>query len=289
MNRRELLERERKHRPVAALCALGVPLLIIGSYIGAGRLGLPSSGIATEQVRAFDANSGALLLVVIVRSIGFLLLIPPLVFLYRATRARRPELPAAMYGFTFIGPLLLAIQGLLGYFGQSEVASDFVGRYGAGGDIYSLLDDLTDDSSLTTVATSIALPAILGLGVAMIYFPLQAMRAGLLTRFFATLGMALGGATVLFTSLTLLPDALWFLWLGLVFVGRTPQGRPPAWDTGEAIPWPRPGEEPARPAPSPAGVVEGEATEVFAGDEQEAPDHTGRRERARKRKRKRRR
>lgn len=289
MNRRELIERERQYGPIAAVCAIGVPLLIVGSYIGAGRLGLPTSGIATEQIRAFDANSGALLLVVIVRSIGFLLLIPPLIYLYLATRARRPELPAAMAGFTVLGPLLLALQGLVGYFGQAEVASDFVDRYAAGGDIYTLLDNLTDDSSLTTVSTSLVLPAILGLGVALIYFPLQAMRAGLLTRFFATLGMALGGATVLFTSLTLLPDALWFLWLGLVFLGRTPQGRPPAWDAGEAIPWPKPGEEPTGRAATPEGVVEGDATEVFAGDEPEEPDHSGRRERARKRKRKRRR
>lgn len=288
MNRRELLERERRWAPLAAAGAILAPALIIGSLLGAGRLGLPTSGVATEQVRAFDANSGPLLLIVVVRSIGFLLLIPPLIYLYQATRGRRPELPAAMLGFTVIGPLLLAAQSLAGYFGQSEVASDFTTRYGDGGDIYTLLENLTDDSSLTTVASSIVLPAILGLGVAMIYFPLQAMRAGLVTRFFGTLGMALGAATILFATLTLLPDTLWFLWLGLIFLGRTPRGRPPAWDAGEAIPWPRPGEEPARPEPAPAGVVNGEATEVLGAEELEPADHSARRERARKRKRKRR-
>ena len=94
------------------------------------------------------------------------------------------------------------------------------------------------------MGSSLLFPALLGMIVAMVYVPLQALRAGLLTRFFGTLGMALG------VSLILLPPApvllaLWFGYLGLLFVGRVPGGRPPAWEAGEAIPWPRPGEEPS--------------------------------------------
>ena len=226
----------------------------------------------------------------VVRAIGFLALIPPLLFLWQATRARRPELPGAMVGFAFIGPALLAVQGVLGYLGQQAVASDFVAQYTAGGDIYTLLDDLTEDSSISSAAGGLGFAAILGVGVAMVYFPLQAMRAGLLTRFFATLGMALGAATVLLLGQILIPDTLWFLWLGLVFIGRTPRGRPPAWDAGEAIPWPRPGDEPQKVADEDAGVIEGDASEAFEPAESEEPrDHSARRERARKRKRKRRR
>jgi hypothetical protein len=118
----------------------------------------------------------------------------------------------------------------------------------------------------------------------MVYVPLQAMRTGLLTRFFATLGMALGVASALLPQFGVLPLGLWFLWLGLVFLGRVPNGRPPAWEAGEAIPWPKAGEEPAAPAEAADDVVEGDATEVF-----EPQDHSARRDRARKRKRKRRR
>jgi hypothetical protein len=281
-----ILERERRLAPRAATCAILAPVLILGSLIAAGRLGLPTSGVSTEQIRAFDANQGALLVIVVVRSIGFLLLIPPLLFLYEAIGARRPGLPRAMVGFTFLGPGLLALQGIFGWIGQAQVASDYISQYQTGGDVYTLLDDLTNDSSLSTVGQSLILPAILGLCVAMVYFPLQAQRVGLITRFFGTLGMALGAATLLFATLTLLPDTFWFLWLGLVFIGRTPRGRPPAWDAGKAIPWPRAGEAPADVATEPA-VVEGDAGEVFAGDAER--DHSERRERARKRKRKRRR
>ena len=102
-----------------------------------------------------------------------------------------------MVGFAFIGPVLLALQRVVGYFAQVGVASDFVAQYAAGGDIYTLLDDLTDDSSLSAAAGGMGFAAILGVGVAMIYFSLKAMRAGLLTRFWATLGMALGVSAIL--------------------------------------------------------------------------------------------
>jgi hypothetical protein len=290
MSKKQILEREARLAMPAAICAIVAPVLIIGSLIGAGQLNLPSTGMATESIRAFEANSTSLLALSVVRAIGFLALIPPLLFLWQATRARRPELPGAMVGFAFIGPALLAVQGVLGYLGQQAVASDFVAQSAAGGDIYTLLDDLTENSGLNSAAGGLGFAAILGVGVAMVYFPLQAMRAGLLTRFFATLGMALGGATVLLLGQILIPDTLWFLYLGLVFIGRTPRGRPPAWDAGEAIPWPRPGDEPQQVADEDADVIEGDASEAFepAGPE-ERPDHSARRERARKRKRKRRR
>ncbi|MET0925793.1 MAG: hypothetical protein ABWY90_00300, partial [Solirubrobacterales bacterium] len=76
------------------------------------------------------------------------------------------------------------------------------------------------------------------------------------------------------------------LWLGLVFIGRTPKGRPAAWDAAEAIPWPRPGDEPQEQRTVDDEVVDGDASEVFEAPE--PVDHSARRERAKKRKRKRR-
>jgi hypothetical protein len=118
----------------------------------------------------------------------------------------------------------------------------------------------------------------------MIYTSLQAMRAGLVTRFIGTLGMALGGALVVIApQLSLLAISIWFGWLGLMFLDRVPRGRPPAWAAGEAIPWPKPGEQAAEATPA---VVEGDATEAFAAESNN--DNSARRERARKKKRKRR-
>ncbi|MGE5407585.1 MAG: hypothetical protein ACM3NV_03135, partial [Syntrophothermus sp.] len=35
---------------------------------------------------------------------------------------------------------------------------------------------------------------------------------------------------------------IFFIYFGLLLIGRLPGGRPPAWAAGEAIPWPTPGE-----------------------------------------------
>ena len=83
----------------------------------------------------------------------------------------------------------------------------------------------------------------LSLVVALLYTCLWAMRVGLLTRFWGSLGMAVGIAALIgLTPLAL----LWFLYLGVLLVGRIPGGRPPAWAAGEAIPWPTPGQTAAK-------------------------------------------
>jgi hypothetical protein len=142
-------------------------------------------------------------------------------------------------------------------------------------------ENLIDNSDARQTIAGLLFPALLAMIVAVVYPSLHAMRVGLLTRFFGTLGMAIG-VSVLFIGLFGL--FLWVLALGLLILDRWPGDRPPAWDAGEAVPWPRPGEE-----PPPKETEEGEADEeaVKLGAQEENP-HAGRRERAKRRKRKRR-
>ena len=287
MGRQEILDRERRWaRPAAGAAILAAPLYIVSVILDQGG-DVPTSGLDTERYRAIDASSSDLLASTVLRGLSFFLLCVPLFFLFRAAQARSERVSGAMAGFAFIGPVLLGVQGALAWVAQTQVASDFVAQSGPGGDVYTLLDDLVDDSGVFDVASNLLFPAIIGMLVAMIYIPLQAMRVGLLTRFFGTLGMALGaGMLFIVPAIALLTIAVWFLWLGLVIIDRVPAGpRPPAWDAGVAIPWPRPGDEPSEPDAE-DDVVEGDAEELMAP---EPRDHSARRERARKRKRKRRR
>ena len=77
----------------------------------------------------------------------------------------------------------------------------------------------------------------------MFYTALYGMRTGLLTRFWGSLGMALGAVS--FFPVFFQFAVLWFVYLGLLIVGRVPGGRPPAWAAGEPVPWPTPGEKAA--------------------------------------------
>jgi hypothetical protein len=285
MNPRQILERERGLATYAGLASIAVPVLFIGSTALITSIAVPD-GLATDEISSFDTHSTAIFAASVLRALGLAAMAVPLYFLFRATQARSERVHRAMVGFVILAPVFLAAQSILFYVGQSQLSSDFVAAAAPGGDVYTLLDNLAEDNSLLLSAGVAGQLAGLALIVAMIYVPLQAMRVGLLTRFFATLGMALGVAAVLLPALTPLPLTLWFSWLGFVILNRVPRGRPPAWDAGIAIPWPTAGKRASEPEPQ--EVMEGDATEVFA-DNAEPKDQTSRRERAKKRKRKRRR
>lgn len=113
------------------------------------------------------------------------------------------------------------------------------------------------EASPTALATLLGLTGALCLIVGLFYTALWAMRTGVLSRFWAAFGMALGITVLLGIVLFLL---VWLAYVGLLIGGWVPGGRPPAWAAGEAVPWPTPGEKAAaelesrgeeEPSPSP--------------------------------------
>jgi hypothetical protein len=143
----------------------------------------------------------------------------------------------------------------------------------------------TDNANTLQVAQALLFPAVLGLVVMMIYVPLQAQRVGLLSRFFGSFGMALGASMILILPVALLGVLVWIGYLGLLIAGRVPGGRPPAWEAGEAIPWPRPGEGDSSSAAGGDGAIEGKASEVGTDEPAAAPGETSSERRKRKRRR----
>ena len=292
ISRSETLERERRWaRPAGIAALLVAPLFILALYLEGSSPAL-GAALPTEQYRLVNEDSAQLVPAYITQGVALALAALPLLYLFRAAQARSQRVSPAMLGFALIGPLLYAAALILTNLARSEVAADFVAQADAGGDIYTLLPGVSEGSPMLTIGSTLFLPATLGMVVAMVYICLQAQRVGLLTRFFGSLGMALGVLLLLINPrFSLLALAIWFGWLGFLILDRTPRGRPPAWAAGEAIPWPRPGEEPVEPARSPASdaALDGHADEVLPAGSTAAKDHAARRERARKRKRKRRR
>ncbi len=136
-------------------------------------------------------------------------------------------------------------------------------------------NEIIDDSKTLQLAAVMGLVGALGFVFAMVYTSLWSFRVGLLTRFWGTLGMALGVALVFLGSLGFLGLLIWFAALGMMFIGFFPGGRPPAWAAGMAIPWPKP--EPRGGAGGKGTPVEGSGREVEepalpAGTEDSAPD-----------------
>ena len=163
----------------------------------------------------------------------------PLFFLFKAAQARTDRVRGMLIGLVVLGPVILAVQGLITWSGQTDVAAQFVEQAPGVGDIYSLAENLREDSGGLQTAAGLLLPGMLALIFSMIYTPLWAVRTGLLTRFFGTLGMALGASLLFILQIALLADPLLARLLRPAAVrAACPSGRPPAWDAGEAIPWP---------------------------------------------------
>jgi hypothetical protein len=123
-----------------------------------------------------------------------------------------------------------------------------------------LASDLIDDSTSLKVGSLLRFVGLISLVFALIYIPLWAMRTGLLTRFWAILGLALG-VSLLLVPVGIFGLVLWFAVLGLMLASWWPRPLPPAWGAGEAIPWLRPGDD-AGTAGGTGGTVEGSGREV---------------------------
>ncbi len=121
-------------------------------------------------------------------------------------------------------------------------------------------NEIIDESRTLQLAAVMGLVGALGFVFAMVYTSLWAFRVGLLTRFWGTLGMALGVALVFLGSLGFLGLLIWFAALGMMYIGFFPGGRPPAWAAGVAIPWPKP--QPRGAADDKDQPLEGSGREV---------------------------
>lgn len=228
----------RAARP-AAVAALASALLIIvvpTLYLAVALDSTPEG--VDELLAAADRESADFIVSGAIQSLGLLLLIAPLLYLYRAIKARRPDLPSAALVLLVAGPLLAALVRVLRQVDLTSLAGDFVAM---GGGTEDQAEDFVTDQAFGGLREAL-FGANLALGLAIVFAALYAMRTGLLSRFMGVLGIIIG-------VLYLLPPPIggtgggiiqlfWLGGLGLLFLDRWPGGRGPAWSSGEAIPWP---------------------------------------------------
>jgi hypothetical protein len=127
----------------------------------------------------------------------------------------------------------------------------------------------TKEASLAPLATGLGLAGALGFVVALLYTGLWAMRTGLLSRFWGSVGMVAGIAFLL--GPLFLVALVWFVYFGMLCLGIVPGGRPPAGEAGEAIPWPTPGDKAAAELEPEGGWDEDEQPEVEPGEGDDEP------------------
>jgi hypothetical protein len=259
---------------------VAVIILIISAIVIAGVNG---TGEAELLESAYE-HASSVTISSVLEAIGFLILVAPLYFLFHAALARSSgRMKAQLVGVIVVAPLFFAISGVLNGIATNEAADAFEKgevkstlsaakgseecreeerdkgakafgeKYDSGSSPLkdceateqkeSTAENALSEASLRDAATGFGLAGRIGLAVALVYCCLWGMRTGLLSRFWGSLGMALGVAALLLLVQFCL---IFFIYFGLLLVGKLPGGRPPAWAAGEAVAWPTAGERMAK-------------------------------------------
>lgn len=250
MSVEQILERERRWARPVGIAGVLTAVFLFGSLVIQGSVDLPRTTSEEALLRAVDADFGTLLFGGVLAAIGLALMTSPLLYLFRAAEARSDRVRSGLIGLAIAGPVFLSAHSILNWLALRSAAQDFL----AGAKhTDKIAKDLLSESTFVNVALGLKTAGVLGLAFSMLYISLWAMRVGLLTRFWGTLGMALG------PSLVLLPFGLygimiWFVTIAALIADWWRGPRPPAWAAGVAIPWAPPGQQVAAPdiPPDPA-------------------------------------
>ncbi len=197
----------------------------------------PAVSPREAEVKYVSHHASALIAGSALKAISLIVLTLVLLLLLSATRFRRPETWSAARPLVLVGGIGLAIVTLV-----HQVVSAIQAHSFAVGHNFSnhAVEKALTQGSINVGSQYLDLIAALALTAGFIAVSVNAIRVGLLPRWMGVIGifsavlifLPIGGAT-----LEIVP-AFWMLGMGILFMGRWPNGDPPAWAAGEPRPWP---------------------------------------------------
>jgi hypothetical protein len=189
------------------------------------------------EVKYISHHALALIAGSAIKSLSLVALTLLLLLLLDATRFRRPETWSLARPLVLFGGFGLALVNIVHQITLSIQVHDFA----TGHDLSThAVERALAQGAVNVGSEYLALLAALVLMAGMVAVSLNAMRVGLLTRWMGVVGifaavlifLPIGGAT-----LEVIP-AFWMCAMGILYLGRWPNGDPPAWTAGEPRPWP---------------------------------------------------
>ena len=269
MNREEQLGWEsRWARPVGAAAIAAALMFLISGFIFPPE---DRNGIEPypDALLSIDERPGSYYAYVALPVLGSLLVALVLYYMFRATQARGGGMPRWFVYLVFGAPILYALSQLWFSLELRDLADRFAAQdviRGEAGD-----DKANDMADFSPVLEGLRSAGVVALAFVYVMLPLRARRVGLLTPFMSILGVIVG-VLLVFATLGIAPviQAFWLGAIGMLLLGSWPGGRGPAWESGEAEPWPTaaqrrglapmPGDEPQldpnEPVPEPEPVPE---------------------------------
>jgi hypothetical protein len=249
MSVEDQLQYEARVRTRQAILAVVAAVLLLVSPI-MELAGLhPKVNELTLTLIAINQRFPLDLIAALVQAAGLVALAFTLGWLGGRSQVRDPGVRTWVRWLAVAGALVSAI-GWVGSGIAAAVASNsFVS---SGSQTYVQAYNLTSSSgfALTGLLEQLLGPVLLAAGF--IFVALNAMRVGLLPRNIGFIGVA-AGALVLFPILPVpIVECFWLAVLAILLAGRWPDGDPPAWKTGLAVPW-APGQRGGRAGSAAAG------------------------------------
>jgi hypothetical protein len=189
------------------------------------------------EVKYISHHAYALIAGSVMASLAIAALTLVLLVLVDATRFRRPQMWVAARPLVLAGGIALAVVSV----GHQVVTSIETHNFAVGHDFSNhAVDNALTKGTANLIIVYLDLLAGLAVAGGMIVVMINAMRVGLITRWMGVLGiftgilifLPIGGAT-----LEVVP-AFWLVAMGILYIGKWPNGQPPAWESGEARPWP---------------------------------------------------
>lgn len=252
----QLVERERPVRNKVGLVALATAILTVVSNIvqnaalsdrprvteidalrdAAGEpLGRP--GLGTDQVLFFHDHAASVLIGSVLQALVSVGVGVVLVGLLRFTLDRGGRAPRFARELVIVGAAAAAIGTVLLTLGLVLNAGDFASSADHG---TQAAHDAARSGFLVVAGTVLGLVGLFPLAAGFVMVAIAAMRVGLLTRFVGVLGAIVGVLQILgpLSAGAFVVNAFWLAMVGALMLGRWPSGMPPAWDEGEAVPWP---------------------------------------------------
>jgi Domain of unknown function (DUF4386) len=233
------LEWERRTGRLAAAAAFASAVFLVANTILVQAVVLQDRPTEDRGILlAIDEQAGAFLASALVQALNYAGLGVVLWYLFRVTRYRRSELPSWFVWLVYLGPLMFAVASVLSALDRMDIADQFASgeaTEGVAGERRA--ENLLDERGPIPVALGAA--GTLALAFSLVLVSLNAMRAGILSRFLGVIGIIVGALYVIpIFGGPLIVQIFWLGALGAVFLGYWPGGRGEAWETGTAVRWP---------------------------------------------------
>jgi hypothetical protein len=245
----------------------------------AGPIG-PTPSVRTPLFEYFVDHKSDLILGALLLGLATVFAAGALAILGRAVLLRSERFPGWVRFLPFVGAAIFFVGSLLLAIGTGTRVDDYL----ASNRTVDTVDDLSAPAIFSIGGISAPFGGMM-MAAAYVITCLHGMRTGLLPRMWGILGIFAGVMLVFpVAALSQLLQPIFLIVLALIFTGRYPGVALPAWDSGEAMPWPSAAEEAqqkraAREAKKRGGVAPPDPEPV----ERVAKEHPSSKKRKRKR------